>query len=102
MRDFSLLSCTSRSHNQGCCQVSLRPASAGEKRDWGTPPDPRKGAAAPLNPAFSRSCNSPEHDKELQKSAPGLQCIVYRIETLLLLILPGVLMTQTPFYVHPS
>ena len=42
----------------GLWQSFFAPCGRGRKRDWGTPPGPRKGAAAPLNPAFSRSCNS--------------------------------------------
>src|SRR2546423_12819954 len=43
----------------GLLQSFFAPCGRGRKRDWGTPPGPRKGAAAPLNPAYSRFCNSP-------------------------------------------
>src|SRR2546421_3800615 len=43
----------------GLWQSFFAPCGRGRKRDWGTPPGPRKGAAAPWNPAFSRSCDSP-------------------------------------------
>src|SRR5436853_2647621 len=36
------------------------------------PPGPRKGAAAPLNPAYSRSCNSPGEGAKAGFVTPGL------------------------------